>query len=145
MADEITVKGLSGLDAALKKYGVELSDAAGFGVMSVGLAVEAEAKKLLKLRSRKRKSAGHIGGDGTPPNRITGALMNSLVTERKQGFGGKYVATVYPTMEYARALEFGNPRWKSGVKYPYMAPALKIVEPRAQRIFVAAVRSKMKG
>jgi hypothetical protein len=35
-----------------------------------------------------------------------------------------YVAEVGASMVYARAVEMGLPEWKSGVKYPYMVPAV---------------------
>jgi hypothetical protein len=64
----------------------------------------------------------HKGGLG--PNRGTGALINSMSSSTHKGFGS-YVAEVSVGMSYARALEFGSSRWASGVKYPYMEPALR--------------------
>jgi Bacteriophage HK97-gp10, putative tail-component len=66
----------------------------------------------------------HIGGSGTGPNRGTGTLLRSMeFSSRRVGFGS-YTAQVGVGIVYARALEFGLPEWKSGVKYPYMTPAL---------------------
>jgi len=68
----------------------------------------------------------HISpGDGRGPNRGTGNLLTSMTfSSSRQGFGS-YTAEVGAGAVYARALEYGNPRWRSGVKYPYMGPALK--------------------
>ena len=68
----------------------------------------------------------HISpGDGRGPNRGTGNLLTSMTfSSSRQGFGS-YTAEVGVGAVYARALEYGNPRWRSGVKYPYMGPALK--------------------
>lgn len=67
----------------------------------------------------------HIGPrSGEGPNRGTGNLLTSIhMSTRRQGFG-TYTAEVGAGAIYARALEVGNPRWTSGVKYPYMQPAL---------------------
>jgi hypothetical protein len=86
----------------------------------------------VRITVKRGKNAGrqylrynpHIGGDKTGPNRGTGNLLNSMTfSANRQGFGS-YVATYGVGMEYARALEFGSPIWKSGVKYPYVQPAL---------------------
>ena len=68
----------------------------------------------------------HIGPrDGEGPNRGTGNLLTSMTfSSSRKGFGS-YVAEVGAGAVYARALEYGNPRWSSGVKYPYMEPAVK--------------------
>lgn len=65
----------------------------------------------------------HIGTNNGP-NRGTGNLLTSMTySATRQGFGS-YTAVVGAGAVYARALELGNPRWTSGVKYPYMEPAL---------------------
>jgi hypothetical protein len=67
----------------------------------------------------------HIGPrSGEGPNRGTGNLLTSMTfSSSRKGFGS-YVAQVGAGAVYARALELGNPRWQSGVKFPYMQPAL---------------------
>jgi phage gpG-like protein len=67
----------------------------------------------------------HIGpraGEG--PNYATGNLFRGIQANpiRRTGFES-YVASVGSTVEYARAVEEGSSRWKSGVKFPYMIPA----------------------
>ena len=56
-----------------------------------------------------------------------------------------YIAVIGPTVEYARAVELGSPRWKSGVKYPYLEPAAiaLIKSGKINRIFVGAIKSKL--
>ena len=68
----------------------------------------------------------HIGPrSGEGPNRGTGNLLTSMTfSSSRQGFGS-YKAEVGAGAVYARALELGNPKWTSGVKFPYMQPALK--------------------
>jgi len=67
----------------------------------------------------------HIGPrSGEGPNRGTGNLLTSMTySSSRRGFGS-YTAEAGAGAVYARALELGNPRWTSGVKYPYMEPAL---------------------
>jgi hypothetical protein len=51
-------------------------------------------------------------------------LRRSITTSSvQQGFTGMYAVEVSATMVYARAVELGHPRWKPGVKYPYLGPA----------------------
>jgi len=128
----------------LAKTQTKLMQAAQFGVAQVGLSIERETKKILFTRQNSgfpggkgdRRYVGHepVKGDGGPPNRVTGALASSVRTEIRQGFG-TYSALVFPTMVYARALELGNPKWKSGVKYPFLKPAVDRIRPRATQIF----------
>jgi hypothetical protein len=58
-----------------------------------------------------------------------------------------YIAIVGASMEYARTVEMGSPRWKSGVKYPYLEPAALglIRSGQLQRIFVGSIKEKMRG
>lgn len=130
----------------------KFDDSALFAVGQVGLALERDVKKLLtnnshravatKTGGRRWIPRGHIGADGTPPNRRTGALLRSVFTDlRKEP--GSYVASVFPSMVYAKSLELGNPNWKSGVKYPYLRPAFVALKPRMVGIFERAFAQKM--
>lgn len=66
----------------------------------------------------------HIPGTGPGPNRGTGNLLTSMTySSSRKGFGS-YTAEVGAGAIYARQLELGGGRWRSGVKYPYMEPAL---------------------
>ena len=67
----------------------------------------------------------HIGPrTGEGPNKATGNLVRNILGSpvRREGFQ-TYVASASSGAEYARAVELGNPNWKSGVKFPYMIPA----------------------
>jgi len=67
----------------------------------------------------------HIGPrSGEGPNRGTGNLLTSMTfSSSRKGFGS-YSAEVGAGAIYARHLELGGGNWASGVKYPYMEPAL---------------------
>jgi len=67
----------------------------------------------------------HISpGDGRGPNRGTGNLLTSMTySSSRRGFLS-YTAEVGAGAVYARQLEYGGGKWLSGVKYPYMEPAL---------------------
>ena len=66
----------------------------------------------------------HIPGTGPGPNRGTGNLLTSMTySSSRKGFG-TYSAEIGAGAVYARQLELGGGKWASGVKYPYMEPAL---------------------
>ena len=149
---EISIPNLGELEAKIAGQVKKFDDAALFAVGQVGLALEVEVKRMLNNNSHKAGQTakggrrwipkGHIGQDGTPPNRRTGALIRSIYTNVRQE-PGSYVATVFPTMVYARSLELGNPVWKSGVKYPYLVPAFNNLRPRMTAIFERGFARKM--
>jgi hypothetical protein len=64
-----------------------------------------------------------------------------------KGFSGLYSVEVRATMVYARAVEFGHPRWKPGVKYPYLGPAAERLSSNGtlDRVFTTALTSRMRG
>ena len=71
---------------------------------------------------------------GQPPKNRTGNLRRSISgVKGREGFG-TYTAIVGPGMEYGRHLELGGPRWKPGVKFPFMAPAWRKFQPIAREI-----------
>lgn len=100
----------------------KIEKAAAYATGMAALALERQIKINADTGVHPR-GQGHLPGTGPGPNRVTGNLIRSVVTEIRQGFGS-YVATVGPTAEYARALEFGNPRWNSNVRYPFLIPAV---------------------
>ena len=65
----------------------------------------------------------------------------------KIGFGNGYVAEVGASMVYARAVELGLPEWKSGVKYPYLAPAAESLKQsgKLNRTFTGAFVQYLRG
>lgn len=109
---------LAGLDMTEKK----VSDAANYAIGMAAALVEREAKKNANTGTHPR-GAGHIPGTGPGPNVVTGNLRRSIYSQTKIGFAGSYIAEVGASMVYARAVEMGHPKWKSGVKYPYLVPA----------------------
>ena len=50
-------------------------------------------------------------------------------------------------MIYARAVELGHPRWKPGVKYPYLGPAASNLQANGTlaRVFVTNLASRLRG
>ena len=111
---------LAGLDLTEKK----VNDAARYAIGMAAADVERQAKKNANTGSHPR-GQGHIPGTGPGPNVMTGNLRRSIYSQTKIGFAGSYVAEVGASMVYARAVEMGLPEWKSGVKYPYLVPAVE--------------------
>jgi hypothetical protein len=111
---------LAGLDLTEKK----VNDAARFAIGMAAAEVERQAKKNANTGTHPR-GQGHIPGTGPGPNVMTGNLRRSIYSQTKIGFAGNYVAEVGASMVYARAVEMGLPEWKSGVKYPYLVPAVE--------------------
>lgn len=111
---------LAGLDLTEKK----VNDAARYAIGMAAASVERQAKKNANTGTHPR-GQGHIQGTGPGPNVMTGNLRRSIYSQTKIGFAGSYVAEVGASMVYARAVEMGLPEWKSGVKYPYLVPAVE--------------------
>jgi hypothetical protein len=126
---------LAGLDLTEKK----VSDAARIAIGMAAAEVERQAKKNASTGEHPR-GQGHIPGTGPGPNVMTGNLRRSIYSQTKVGFGNIYVAEVGASMIYARAVEMGLPSWKSGVKYPYMVPAVDSLKQSGQlnRTFTGA-------
>lgn len=150
MTVSVKVKNLAQVMGELKRREANIEAAGEAGVNKVALAVYQETQRLLTLRSRSYDSTTgrlvpprHIGGPGSPPNRVSGNLVQSLRIENRKGFG-TYIAEVFPTMDYARKLETGEGSM-NGVKYPYLTPAAKLVERTASRIFTAEFVRRWKG
>jgi hypothetical protein len=133
---------LAGLDLTEKK----VNDAARFAIGMAAAAVERQAKKNANTGTHKR-GQGHIPGTGPGPNVVTGNLRRSIYSQTKIGFGSLYVAEVGASMVYARAVEMGLPTWKSGVKYPYMVPAVESLKQSGQlnRTFTGAFASYLRS
>jgi len=105
-----------------------------YAIGVTGFAVEAQARK---------NASGRPG-----PNVRTGNLRRSIITGAvKKGFADSYEVEVSATMVYARAVELGHPRWKPGVKYPYLGPAARGLSDNGtlSRVFSNAVASRLKG
>ena len=86
-----------------------------------GAIVTIKDPSSLRVRDRNRVIQA---GDGRGPNRGTGNLLTSMTySSSRRGFLS-YTAEVGAGAVYARQLEYGGGKWLSGVKYPYMEPAL---------------------
>lgn len=141
----IVIKNADQVKQAVGANITKIEKAAGFATGMAALALERQIKLNANTGVHPR-GQGHLKGTGPGPNRVTGNLIRSVVTEIRQGFGS-YVATVGPTAEYARALEFGNPNWKSGVRYPYLVPAVgqMVGSGKLNRVFQGAFLSAYRG
>jgi hypothetical protein len=141
----VVVRNLAEVLRGLEVQEDRIEHAARTAIATAGFAIERQAKINANTGSHS-KNTGHIPGTGPGPNVVTGALLRSIRTDVKYGFG-HYVAVVGASTEYARAVELGAPRWKSGVKYPYLTPAAEqlIQDGSLNRIFTAAFTKAVKG
>jgi hypothetical protein len=135
LSETINVKNLNQVLAGLTAYEGKLMQAAVYGLSQVAFAVEREAKN--GWSPRHAPGTPTTATRGGKPASISGNLRRSIHTEIKQGFGS-YVAEVGPTMIYARRVELEY-------DYPYMRPAYVAMKPRANNIFSAAVKRRMRG
>lgn len=108
--------------AGLSAFEQQIEKAGQLALTQAALAVERQAKLNANTGTHPR-GQGHTPGTGPGPNKVTGTLQRSIATETKYGFGN-YIAIVGPSVEYARAVELGSSRWKSGVRYPFLSTAV---------------------
>ena len=141
----IVVTNLSQVMAGMTNYERKVEKAGEIAITQAALAIERQAKLNANTGVHPR-GQGHIKGTGPGPNVVTGTLRRSITTEVRYGFG-TYIATVGPTVEYARAVELGNPRWKSGVRYPFLIPAVGYLVGNGtlNRVFTRAFTTALKG
>lgn len=141
----IVIRNLADVLAGLEVQEDRIENAAQTAIATAGFAIQRQAQINANTGTHSKKT-GHIPGTGPGPNVVTGALRRSIRTDVKYGFGN-YIAVVGASTEYARAVELGSPRWKSGVKYPYLAPAAEqlILNGSLNRIFTAAFVKAVKG
>jgi hypothetical protein len=122
----------------------KIEQAAVYALGQVGLSLERRVKQNLFKATHGRNERRSVSGDGGFPERVTGNLGRSVFTELRNETGS-YVASVFPTMVYARALELGNPkRWKSGVRYPYLKPSFDQERPQMNALFVRKFAERMR-
>lgn len=134
MGVKIEITNINDVLASFGKTENKFEQAVQYALAVTGIAVETQAKK---------NASGRPG-----PNVRTGNLRRSITTRNGQkGFNGLYSVEVAATMVYARALEFGHPRWKPGVKYPYLGPAAqKLSDSGAlSRVFTTALADRTRG
>jgi phage gpG-like protein len=141
----VVIRNLSDVLAGLEIQEDRLENAVQTAIATAGFEIQRLAQKNAKTGEHPR-GQGHIPGTGPGPNVVTGTLRRSMRTDVKYGFGN-YIAVVGADTEYARAVELGSPRWKSGVKYPYLAPAANelINSGRLNRVFTAALIKAVRG
>jgi hypothetical protein len=141
----VIIRNLADVLRGLEIQEDRLENAAQTAIATAGFAIQRQAQINANTGTHK-KGTPRIPGTGPGPNVVTGALRRSIRTDVKYGFGN-YIAVVGASTEYARAVELGSPRWKSGVKYPYLAPAaIKMIQNGSlNRIFTAAFIKAVKG
>ena len=134
MSARIRVTNLSDVLAGFQATEDKVELAVQYAITMTGLAVERQAK---------------VNASGRPgPNVQTGNLRRSITTSAVQkGFDGTYAVEVSATMVYARAVELGHPRWKPGVKYPYLGPAASNLQSNGTlaRVFTTNFASRLRG
>ena len=134
MTARITITNLSDVLAGFDATEDKIELAVQYAIAMTGLAVERQAK---------------VNASGRPgPNVRTGNLRRSITTSSVQkGFTNLYSVNVSATMIYARAVELGHPRWKPGVKYPYLGPAARNLSANGtlNRVFTSAFASRIRG
>lgn len=141
----VIIRNLSDVLAGLEVQEDRLENAVQTAIATAGFEVQRQAQKNANTGSHPR-GQGHLPGTGPGPNVVTGTLRRSIRTDVKYGFGS-YIAVVGADTEYARAVELGSSRWKSGVKYPYLAPAAieLIMSGKLNRVFTAALIKAVRG
>lgn len=134
MSVTVSIANINEVLKDLDTYGNKADEAIKGAIFEAAAALEAEAQK---------NASGRPG-----PNVRTGNLRRSIKAETPiKGFGGTYTSEVKATMVYARAVEFGHPRWKPGVKYPYLGPAAKRLSDNGtlSRVFTIALATRLRG
>ena len=124
-------KGFGEFQKYIKKYEYELNGRSKIAAMQIGAAIERQAKKNAstgKIPRDEWKTAPHIPGTGPGPNVRTGRLRDGILYRGFQSGLGGYTVEVGSTTLYSRAVELGNPRWKSNAKYPFFWPAVQQVK-----------------
>ena len=127
------LEGFSELMGQFKKLEIDVRERPKKAAELIGLAVERQAK-INASTGQHKPGKPHIIGTGPGPNRATNKLRDSI---RKSGFTvgfDGYTVVVGPTIEYARSVELGSPKWKvrsdgepfaMGEGYPFFKPAVE--------------------
>ena len=144
MAGAIVIRNLAEVMAGFEGFEQKADFAAKYAISMAGMEVERQAKKNANGPAHKKGTPRIPGAIG--PNTITGNLKRSIFSTTRVGFGS-YIAEIGASMEYARQVELGGGSWKSGVKYPYIGPAVETLQSngRLQRTFTMAFASMMRG
>jgi len=140
---KMNIKNMGDVVKGITTATTKIDQAALYALGMVGLSLERKVKQNLFKATHPRGERRSVRGDGGFPERVSGNLGRSVFTELKHE-PGSYVASVFPTMVYARALELGNPRWKSGVRYPYLKPSFDQERPQMNALFVRKFAERMR-
>ena len=144
MAGAIVIRNLADVMAGFEGLQQKVDFAAKYAIGMAGLQVEDQAIENANGPAHLKGTPRIPGSIG--PNTITGNLKRSISSKTRIGFGS-YIAEIGASMEYARQVELGGGSWKSGVKYPYIGPAVDTLKGngRLQRTFTMAFASMMRG
>lgn len=116
-----------------------------FATNQVGMAASSEMKKQIQGGHRLGTPRPYKAPPPTPPMNVTGNLRRSIRPVVRRGFTG-YSVVVGSFATYARQLELGGGRWRSGAKYPFVEPTARIMMQtgKAERIYANAIRKALK-
>ena len=130
--DAAVVADLKNMDAKIEEAAMKA-----LGYLGVAFETEAQANAMGPFNS----GGPHIPWSRPGPNRRTTNLVTSIRSTLpvRKGFG-TYEVNVGAGIVYARAVELGHPKWKSGVNYPYMKPAYDTILPKSKQIFTSAYK-----
>jgi len=147
MAGAIVIRNLPVVLAGLNATEKQMDFAAKYAISMAGYEVERQAKLNANGPTRKRiKGTLEPRKPSVGPNTITGNLKRSIFSTVRIGFG-TYIAEVGASMEYSRQVELGGGNWPSGVKYPFITPAVEKLRNsgKLSRTFTMAFASKLRG
>lgn len=148
----IIVRGVSDVEAAFKQKLALVDRASQQVVLQGGAAIQRGAREQFRGRPKGSKVKGSprylskgsktIKGvthdfaptPGKPTNR-TGNLWKSIQVEATRVTPGTWASTTGPKAEYGRAVEMGNPRWKTGNKFPFLAPGYEAAKGKLPAIY----------
>jgi hypothetical protein len=145
---DISVDAKKTLDA-FEQMGPKVDLAVKMATMRVGAATEREIKNQIQpryndghKRADGRTTDARVGG---PPMTRSGELRASIQSNTTRKGFGSYVAIVGPAVLYGRAVELGAPNWKTGVRYPYVTPAIMKLSQtgRLRDIYVGTMKAAL--
>ena len=146
---KIEVLGVQRLTDAMEKKILEIDRATRKIAGKAGAVVQAESRAVFrprpagsgrKINGRKTYQTRGQSPMGDPyaptppiPTQRSGILQKSIQYEVERRGYATYAVRIGPTAKYGRAIELGSTRWRTGNKFPYMAPGYersrrKIVE-----------------
>jgi hypothetical protein len=134
---------------AFEQMGPNVDLAVKLATSRVGAEAEREIKNQIqpvyndgRRRADGRTTDAKVGG---PPMTRSGGLRASIQSNTTRKGFGSYTAIVGPAVLYGRAVELGAPNWKSGVRYPYVTPAIKKLSQsgRLREIYISTMNAAL--